>query len=83
MWNVIIGNRAPARFRALTTLDKRCVVATRCVKADFDGSLDLDPCACTVKLVAPKESLAIVTKGVELGGGRLRYMPVSLRSAYG
>jgi hypothetical protein len=26
MWNVITGNHAPARFRALATLDKRCVV---------------------------------------------------------
>jgi hypothetical protein len=40
MWNVITENHTPARFRALATLDKRCVEATRCVKADFDGSLD-------------------------------------------
>jgi hypothetical protein len=62
------GNHAPARFCALATLDKRCVVATRCVKADFDGSLDYNLCVCDVKLVTPKESVAIITKGVGLEG---------------
>jgi hypothetical protein len=71
MWNVITGNHAPARFRALATLDKHCVVATRCVKADFDDSLDHNLCVCDVKLVTPKESVAIITKGVELGEGGL------------
>ena len=69
MWNVITGNHAPAHFRALATLDKCCVVATRCVKADFDGSLDHNLCVCDVKLVTPKESVAIITKGVEWGEG--------------
>jgi len=78
MWNVITGNHAPARFRALTTLDKRCVVATRRVKADFDGLLDHNLCVCDVKLVTPKESMEIITKGVELGGGGLGYKPASL-----
>ena len=87
MWNVIIGNHAPARFRALKTLEKRCVVATRCVKVDFDSSLDLNLCACNAKLVTPKESVAIVTKGVEFGEGGLGVHagePGRLhRSAYG
>jgi len=78
MWNVITGNHAPARFRALATLDKCCVVATRCVKADFDGSLDHNICVCDVKPVTPKESVAIITKGVELGEGGLGYKPASL-----
>ena len=69
MWNVITGNHAPARFRALATLDKRCAVATRCIKADFDGALDRNLCVCDAKLVTPKESVAIITKGVELGEG--------------
>ena len=44
--------------------------------------MDLDPCTCNVKLATPKESLAIVTKGVELGEGEgLRYMLVSLAAA--
>jgi len=87
MWNVITGNHAPARFRALTTLEKCCVVATRCVKAGFGGSLDLNLCAYNAKLVTLKESMVIITKGVKLGErGGLGYMPVSLApatSAYG
>ena len=69
---MITGNRAPARFRVLATLNKCCVVATRCIKADSDGSLDHNLCVCDVKLVTPKESMAIIAKGVELGEGGLR-----------
>jgi hypothetical protein len=63
----------------INTLVKRCVVATRCVKADLDGSLGFNLCACNVKLVTPKESVEIVTKGVEFGS--LAYMPASLAMA--
>lgn len=71
MWYVMAGNHAPACFCALATLDKCRVVATGCVKADFDGSLDYNLCICDVKFVTPKESMAVIAKGVELGEGGL------------
>jgi len=74
MWNVITGNHVPTRFRALATLDKRCVVATRCVGADFDGSLDLNFCVCEGERGNRHQGCGVGT----WGGRGLGYMPVSM-----
>ena len=47
------------------TFNKHCIITTRCVWADLDGSLNLHLCASNVELVVPKESIVAFAKCVE------------------